>query len=63
MNKYQSLVGKSKKDVIEELGDEFNYFPASVWTYKLKSGIFFKRKLYVYFQQNEVKKVRIKIFL
>ena len=63
MSKYQNLVGKSKQDVIRELGDEFNYFPACVWTYKLKTGFIFKKKLFIYFQEEEVKKIKIKTFL
>jgi len=49
---YRSLIGKNKKQVLSELGDEFNIPFARMWTYKLKKTFFICRKLVLYFDEH-----------
>lgn len=57
-SKYVNLKGKTKKVVLETLGDEFNFFYSDVWSYQLNSK-FFKRKLILIFKENKVKKAKV----
>lgn len=58
--KYHHLIGKSKKLITEELGQEFNYYPSNVWSYLLKKSWWGnKTYLIVYFKNDEVDRVRI----
>ncbi|WP_223608313.1 hypothetical protein [Chryseobacterium sp. OSA05B] len=43
---YTDLIGLTKKDLIEKMGDEFNFYPDSVWIYFLNKN-FFGRKTYL----------------
>lgn len=45
----ENLYGKSKKEVIAIFGEQFNFLPASEWTYELKRSFFFRKVLYLYF--------------
>ncbi|WP_317231364.1 MULTISPECIES: hypothetical protein [Elizabethkingia] len=36
MVKYNILIGKSKNEVIQELGEGFNYYPDNYWFYDMK---------------------------
>lgn len=40
------LKGKTKKEIIEEMGHEFNYFPHNIWTYLISKN-WFGRKRYI----------------
>lgn len=33
---YNYLIGMTKKEVLKELGDEFNYYPNQLWYYTVK---------------------------
>ncbi|WP_292009816.1 hypothetical protein [Chryseobacterium sp.] len=58
---YEYLIGKSKNEVLKELGDEFNFFPDEIWTYRLKTRWWKKdRTLFLFFQRNTVNKIEIK---
>ena len=35
---YQYLIGKEKKEIIEELGAQFNYYHSEIWTYHIKTN-------------------------
>ncbi|WP_164474711.1 hypothetical protein [Elizabethkingia ursingii] len=38
MVKYNILIGKSKNEVIQELGEGFNYYPDNYWFYDMKKS-------------------------
>lgn len=40
----ESFIGLSKKEVLEELGDEFNFYPDKEWIFLLKKTGGEKRK-------------------
>lgn len=47
---YDHLIGKTKKEIIQEIGEEFNFYPAHVWTYTIKKKWFYKNTvLHIYF--------------
>lgn len=48
--KYEKFIGLCKKDVKELLGQNFNFYPANVWSYTIKKN-FWGRKtvLILYF--------------
>lgn len=58
---YNDLPGKTKKEVIDRLGDEFNFYPDPIWIYLLHRN-FFGRKTYlvIYFEHHMVIRVKIK---
>lgn len=37
---HEYLIGKSRKEVIAELGQEFNYYHNQEWSYELKKNWF-----------------------
>lgn len=52
---YQHLHGKEKKEVLKELGDEFNYYSSDIWNYTLKTSFFGKKTILVlYFTDEKV---------
>lgn len=52
---YDYLIGKTKKEVINELGDGFNFYPDNEWTYIFRQDFFFRKEiLYVFFNNNIV---------
>ncbi|HCA08927.1 MULTISPECIES: hypothetical protein [unclassified Chryseobacterium] len=58
---YNDLPGKTKKEVIELLGDEFNFYPDNIWIYLLHRN-FFGRKTYlvIYFENNTATHMKIR---
>lgn len=47
---YDHLIGKTKKEVIHEIGEEFNFYHAHLWTYSINRKWFYKNTiLYIYF--------------
>lgn len=59
---YNSLLGKSKKEVIIFLGDAFNFFPSDKWIYFLSTDWFGRKKfLVVHFDNDIVKRIETKI--
>lgn len=51
---YNSLIGKTKKEVLGELGEEFNYYPDKVWSYVLKKYWWGKKWiLYIEFDKED----------
>ena len=44
---YNSLLGKSKKEVLIFLGDAFNFFPSDKWIYFLSTDWFRRKKILV----------------
>ena len=57
---YQYLMGKEKKEIIEELGAQFNYYHSEIWTYHIKTN-WLGRKLYLFviFENDTVQKIKI----
>lgn len=54
INDSNFLVGFSKKDVIRELGDGFNFYHDTVWTYELHRTWWGKKTILVLVFQNDV---------
>ncbi len=55
------FLGKSKKEIVEEYGQEFNYYPEKIWTFQLKKYWWGQRKfLILYFEQDKVVKLKTK---
>lgn len=59
--KYEYLIGKTRKEVISILGQEFNYYHDPIWKYTLKKDWFIRYlMLVVIFQEGKVVSVGIK---
>lgn len=59
---FKYLLGKSKSQIVEEMGQEYNYYPSHKWSYFLKKK-WWGRSLYliIHFNKNEeVSEVNIK---
>ena len=60
MNQYRHLIGKEKKEVLEELGQQFNYYHNDIWTYHIHtSWIGRKSILVIYFSGETVSRIGI----
>lgn len=58
---YHKLIGKTKQEVLSEIGFEFNHYPSDVWTYLIKTNwLGVKTFLIIYFYQNKVKEIKTK---
>ncbi|SFB69710.1 hypothetical protein SAMN05421876_101163 [Kaistella jeonii] len=56
-----SLIGKTKEEIIEELGDGFNFYPDNLWDYELgKNWWGTKKVLFLLFEDKKVKKKTIR---
>ncbi|WP_370895942.1 hypothetical protein [Chryseobacterium gossypii] len=54
-NNFDVLQNKSKKEVIEELGDGFNFYPDQIWYYILSKRWWGKKVvLFIEFDENDV---------
>ena len=54
-------LGKTKNEIVLELGQEFNYYPSSIWSYFIKTNWLGQNKfLVLYFENEKVIKVEIK---
>ncbi|KXH83414.1 hypothetical protein [Chryseobacterium kwangjuense] len=60
-NKYLHLLGMTKKELILSIGDEFNFYPDSIWIYLVHTS-FLGRKtfLMIRFENESVTGVEIK---
>lgn len=57
----QSVIGKTKKDILIQLGDGFNFFPEEIWTYEIKKRWWGKRTILVIeFDKNKVINAQVK---
>jgi len=56
-NDFQHLLGKDKSEVLEELGQEFNFYPSEIWTYILHTNFFGRKTLLLLFFENDVVKI------
>ena len=60
-NNRQNLLGKDKKEILSELGQEFNFYPSEVWTYVLHTNWFGRKTaLLLFFEDEVVKGIKIK---
>ncbi len=60
MKEYIHLLGKTKKEIIQEMGDEYNHYPAETWTYLLKRNWLRQRKILIlYFGDHWVEKIKV----
>lgn len=58
---YQFLIGKNRDQIKDELGEEFNYYPAMIWSYLLKKNwLGRKTVLLLYFKNDLVYKINIR---
>ncbi|ANF49117.1 hypothetical protein A0O34_00455 [Chryseobacterium glaciei] len=53
IDNYQNLKGKNKTQIVDELGEEFNFFPADMWTYTLGKSWFGQKKILVILFEND----------
>ena len=50
-----ALLGKTKDEIIDLLGDEFNFYPESIWHYVLSKTWYGRKKvLYIEFEEGIV---------
>lgn len=56
---HKSLIGKTKDEVLKELGCECNYRPLNIWTYLLKRNWIGKKQfLILNFENNRVVNIK-----
>jgi len=56
--KYSHLLGKSKKDILSEMGNQYNHYPSNIWTYQLSKNWFGRKKIMViYFSDDSVEDI------
>lgn len=61
VQQYYYLIGKTKFQIKEELGDEFNFYPSSIWTYQIKKSWFGRKHILIlFFDEDLLKKIEIK---
>ncbi|MCL1034003.1 hypothetical protein [Elizabethkingia anophelis] len=62
--KYNNLVGKSKNEVIKELGEGFNYYPDNYWFYDMKKSWWGKKTtlLLIFGKDRRVETMSIKTY-
>lgn len=59
-DQYKYLLGKDKNEISKELGHEFNFYPADIWTFILKINWIGRKKILVlYFNDEKVVKIEI----
>lgn len=59
---YNYLVGKNKREIVSDLGQEFNFFPSNIWTYTLGKSRFYEKTKYlvIYFKEEIATNIEIK---
>ncbi|AKH96433.1 hypothetical protein [Elizabethkingia anophelis] len=64
MVKYNILIGKSKNEVIQELGEGFNYYPDNYWFYDMKKSWWGKKTalLLIFGKDRRVKTMNLKTY-
>lgn len=61
MNRQYQNSGKEKLQIKEELGDQYNFYPASVWSYYIGKDLLYRNiYLYIYFKESVAQKTEIK---
>lgn len=61
---FNHLLGKSRNEIIKELGDGFNYFNNEIWTYEVGKAWFFRKIiLSLIFKDENVSEIKLsKVF-
>lgn len=61
---FNHLLGKSRNEIKQELGDGFNYFNNEVWTYEVGKTWFFRKIiLSLIFKDEKVSEIKLtKVF-
>ncbi|MDX8569364.1 hypothetical protein OZ668_15290 [Elizabethkingia sp. HX XZB] len=61
---YNNLLGKTKKEIIESLGEEFNYYPDNLWVYEIYRSWWGKKTVLLlnFDEEGILKKINIKVF-
>ena len=52
--KYKNLLGKTKNDILDKFGDEFNYYRSSTWTYIIEQKWYRSKTLYLFFDEKDI---------
>lgn len=61
MTGYLHLLGKTKNEILLEMGNECNHYPGTVWTYQLKRNWLGRRRMLVlYFSEDLVEHFEIR---
>jgi hypothetical protein len=60
---YDYLKGMTKKQVLEEMGDECNFFQSDVWTYILYKTWLTKNVLVIEFENEKATNIKIKLIV
>ncbi|SEW26451.1 hypothetical protein SAMN05421841_1915 [Chryseobacterium wanjuense] len=62
-NHYQHLMGRDKKQIVYEMGQEFNFYPNNIWTYIIDNGWFGRKTmLLLFFKSEKVYEIKVKNF-
>lgn len=62
VHQYDYILKQDKEQVLELLGQEFNFYPSDIWTYILKTGNFWKKTvMFIFFENEKVFKIEIKV--
>lgn len=60
-NQYNSFIGKYKDQIIEEFGQDFNFYSSDVWFYEIeKNWLGRKTYLLILFKNQTVNEIKIK---
>lgn len=52
-HRFTHLMGKDKKQILADFGQEFNYYPSDQWAYELKKNWLGKRKFLILVFKND----------
>ncbi|MEN5132555.1 hypothetical protein [Elizabethkingia anophelis] len=57
---YNYLIGKDREEILEDLGEGFNFYPDENWFYELKKNWLGKKTvLLIHFNNNIVERIEI----
>lgn len=59
-HEYDYLLNKDKAQILELLGEEFNFYPSNIWSYVIETGYFYRKTvLFIFFENEIVSKIKI----
>jgi hypothetical protein len=62
VHQYDYLLNQDKVQILQLLGQEFNFYPSNIWTYVLKTRSFWRRTvMFIFFENEKVFKIEIKV--
>ena len=57
---YRCLLNKTKKQIVEELGQELNFYPYDIWRYRIKENWWGRKTtLLIYFKNETAHEIKI----